>query len=220
MITFGMFGAGSTGRSQMHAAMDTLPERFGGLIDADLRLVFVETTPRDKDIQGLEVLSEEDFMALQGDDIYYNVSLAGPYKREEVADRLAATGHRPLRIFNTTTRLRYPNEIGEGALFSFSTMVSHDTKIGQFFHCLSFSMVPHNCTVGDFVTMTSRVNLGGFTEVGNHVFLGAGCLTKPGTPDRPLRIGDSATIGMGAVVLEDVPAGATVAGNPARILSK
>ena len=39
-------------------------------------------------------------------------------------------------------------------------------------------------------------------------------------PDKPLRIGDGATIGMGAVVLEDVPAGATVVGNPARILKK
>ena len=220
MITFGMFGAGSTGRSQMHAAMDMLPERFGGLKEGDLRLVFIETNPQETEIEGLEVLSEEDFLALQGDDIYYNISISDPYKRENIADRLALTGRQPLTIFDTTTRLRYPHEIGEGALFSFSTMVSHDVKIGRFFHCLSYSMVPHNCSVGDFVTMTSRVNLGGFTEVGNHVFLGTGCMTKPGKPDKPLRIGDGATIGMGAVVLEDVPAGATVAGNPARILKK
>lgn len=220
MITFGMFGAGSRGRSQMHAAMDTLPERFGGLKESDLRLVFIETNPQETEIEGLEVISEEDFMTLQGDDIYYNVSLADPYKREAIADRLARTGHRPLTIFDATTRLRYPHEIGDGALFSFNTMVSHDVKIGRFFHCLSYSFVPHDCVIGDFVTMTSRVNLGGFTEVGSHVYLGTGCMTKPGTPDKPFTIGDGATIGMGAVVLEDVPAGATVVGNPARILSK
>ena len=35
-----------------------------------------------------------------------------------------------------------------------------------------------------------------------------------------LSIGPGATVGMGAVVTKNVPAGATVAGNPARFLKK
>ena len=44
-------------------------------------------------------------------------------------------------------------------------------------------------------------------------------MIKQGTPDQPLVIGKEAIVGMGAVVTKSVPAGATVVGNPARIVS-
>jgi maltose O-acetyltransferase len=47
--------------------------------------------------------------------------------------------------------------------------------------------------------------------VGANVWIGAGALILPG-----VTVGDDAIVGAGAVVTRDVPAGATVAGNPAR----
>lgn len=49
--------------------------------------------------------------------------------------------------------------------------------------------------------------------IGNNVHLCAGC-----TVLGPVHIGDRAVIGAGAVVLQDVPAGAVAVGNPARIV--
>jgi acetyltransferase-like isoleucine patch superfamily enzyme len=45
-------------------------------------------------------------------------------------------------------------------------------------------------------------------------------MLREGSPDKPLRIGAGAIVGMGAVVTKDVPDGATVIGNPARIMAK
>lgn len=45
------------------------------------------------------------------------------------------------------------------------------------------------------------------------MWIGGGALIMPG-----VNIGDDALIGAGSVVTRDVPAGATVAGNPARVL--
>lgn len=47
--------------------------------------------------------------------------------------------------------------------------------------------------------------------IGRNVWIGGGALILPG-----VTIGDDAIIGAGSVVTRDVPAGATVAGNPAR----
>ena len=48
--------------------------------------------------------------------------------------------------------------------------------------------------------------------IGANVWIGAGALILPG-----VTIGDDAIVGAGSVVTRDVPAGATVVGNPARV---
>lgn len=48
--------------------------------------------------------------------------------------------------------------------------------------------------------------------IGSNVWIGGGAIILPG-----VRIGDNAIVGAGSVVTRDVPAGATVVGNPARI---
>jgi maltose O-acetyltransferase len=50
-------------------------------------------------------------------------------------------------------------------------------------------------------------------RIGSNVWLGGGAIILPG-----LSIGDDAIVGAGSVVTRDVPPGATVAGNPAKIL--
>jgi maltose O-acetyltransferase len=51
--------------------------------------------------------------------------------------------------------------------------------------------------------------------VGANVWIGGGAILLPG-----IKIGDDAIIGAGSVVTRDVPAGATVSGNPARVVKK
>jgi len=48
--------------------------------------------------------------------------------------------------------------------------------------------------------------------IGNNVWIGGAAIILPG-----VTIGDNAVVGAGSVVTRDVPAGATVVGNPARV---
>ena len=64
-----------------------------------------------------------------------------------------------------------------------------------------------NCMIFQQVTLAGAVVLGG------HVDVGAGAKLIG-----PLKVGDHARIGANAVVTRDVPAGATVAGIPARVI--
>jgi maltose O-acetyltransferase len=63
----------------------------------------------------------------------------------------------------------------------------------------------------DPATRASGLEFGRPVRVGANVWIGGGAILLPG-----VTIGDDALIGAGAVVTRDVPAGATVVGNPAR----
>jgi serine O-acetyltransferase len=70
-----------------------------------------------------------------------------------------------------------------------------------------------NCWINQNVTVGYTAK--GCPTVGNHVTIGAGAIVIG-----PITIGDHAVIGAGAVVVKSVPPGATVVGNPARIIKQ
>ena len=106
--------------------------------------------------------------------------------------------------------------IGAGAIVSHQAMITCDVTIGDGFQCNMYAYVAHDCLVGDYVTLAPRASINGRVHIEDDVFIGAGAVILPGRLDRPLTIGRGATVGAGAIVTRDVPAGITVVGCPAR----
>jgi UDP-3-O-[3-hydroxymyristoyl] glucosamine N-acyltransferase len=73
--------------------------------------------------------------------------------------------------------------------------------------------VGHHCEIGHHTLLVAGVVLGGSTIIGDHCWIGLNATTREG-----VTIGDHSTVGMGAVVLEDVPAYQVWVGNPAVFL--
>lgn len=118
-------------------------------------------------------------------------------------------GHRLLaRTLSHVTRFLTAVEIHPAASLGRRVFVDHGmgTVIGE------------TATVGDDVVLYHGVTLGGTSmdrekrhpTLGDDVTVGANA-----TLLGPITVGDGATVGAGAVVTKDVPAGATVVGNPA-----
>jgi serine O-acetyltransferase len=98
-------------------------------------------------------------------------------------------------------------EVGEGVIFPHGhVIIDGDVRIGR------------DCTINPWVT----IGLGGSRRYGfdtrgpiveDRVFIGSGAKVLG-----PVTVGEGARIGANAVVIEDVPAGATVVGAPARVV--
>ena len=104
-------------------------------------------------------------------------------------------------------------EIGRGSVVMQGVVIQSDASIGN--HCIinTAASVDHECQIEDFVHVSPHATLCGDVHVGEGSWIGAGAVVIPG-----IRIGKWCTIGAGTVVIKDIPDGATVVGNPARII--
>ena len=78
----------------------------------------------------------------------------------------------------------------------------------------SASSVGRGCVIDQNVTIGTADGDGRSPTIEDGVVIGANAVLLG-----PITVGEGATIGAGAVVVRDVPAGATVVGNPARIVA-
>lgn len=177
---------------------------------------FVDLDPGAGELNGLPVVTLEDAPA----DAALSIAIADAAVRRRIDAEMTAAGRSFVSIIAPTCVFRGPSQIGEGAILCDHVVITANVVIGRHFHANLFSYVAHDCVVGDFVTLAPRACINGNTVIEDDVYVGTGAVLKQGTPDRPLRIGRGAVIGMGAVVTKDVPAGAVVVGNPARALDR
>lgn len=103
--------------------------------------------------------------------------------------------------------------LNEGTVVMPNAVINNSAQIGS--HCIvnTGAIIEHDCRISDFVHISPQVALGGGVEVGEqtHIGLGASVIQN-------IRIGKNCMIGAGAVIIKDVPDGATVVGNPGKII--
>lgn len=203
MTYCGIFGAGGFGREVMAWA-----SKIGDM-------AFVTKEGGDP-VNGQRHFTEAEFERF--DNPLFAVAIANSRHREKIFEN-AARFAGPFSLIAPSANAGSHNEIGEGAILCPFSMVTVNVKIGRGFHANIYSYVAHDCVIGDFVTLAPCVKINGNVHIGDHAYIGTGAMIRDGKPEKPLTIGKDAVIGMGAVVLTDVPAGVTVVGNPARVLT-
>lgn len=115
----------------------------------------------------------------------------------------------PARLFYMHLRMKHHIDIDRNTNIGYGFNILHDGPcvINVSAH------IGDNVDFGQFSTIGSLYN--NAATIGSNVYIGPGvCIVEN------VHIGDSATIGAGAVVVKDVEKGVTVAGNPAKEISR
>ena len=123
-----------------------------------------------------------------------------------------------------------------------NVVIREENEIGDNFHIWNNSVIDYGCIIGNYVRVHCNVYVAQFTVIEDDVFLAPGvtvandlhpiCTQRMFGPTIKRRarigcnatllprivIGESALVGAGSVVTEDVPDRMVVAGNPARII--
>ncbi|MEO8539649.1 MAG: acetyltransferase [bacterium] len=115
----------------------------------------------------------------------------------------------PAAVISTRAR------IGPGVFIAAGCVIAPEAVIGDLAFLNANCSIDHDCRIGTAAQLGPGVTLPGGVVIGDSAFIGAGTVVLPGK-----RIGIGAVVGAGSVVTKDVADGETVAGNPARPLTK
>ncbi|PPT49685.1 sugar O-acetyltransferase [Xanthomonas arboricola] len=146
----------------------------------------------------------------------YNASAAQPPAQRHalLVERLADVGEGAVIRPPFHCDYGYNIRLGAGVFLNFNCVIldvcevsiGEGTQVGP---AVQFYAADHP---RDAAGRASGLEFGRPIRIGRNVWIGGGAIILPG-----VSIGDDAVIGAGAVVTRDVPAGATVLGNPARV---
>lgn len=161
--------------------------------------------------------SEDVHGILKKHDAQIFIAYIGMTKEKETTDKLNALAiprERLLSIIDPSAII--PEEycsIGHGCLICPLSQVSSDVSIGDNVILLANSFVGHDTVLEDYVSIANNGTVGANVHVGYATHIGTNASIR-----EKLNIGKYAVVGMGSVVLNDVPENGIVVGNPAKVL--
>lgn len=177
---------------------------------------FDDAIPKGQRVGGIPILGSIKEI-IKSDDITLVLAIGSPTVKKAIvsfpgiADRLFATLIHPSVVLANESGIR----IGKGCVIAAGAKITTEVLIGNHVLINLNATIGHDTIIGDCSSIMPGVNLAGFVRLGKAVLVGSGASIINNSS-----IGDFAIVGAGAVVIEDVPGGATVVGVPARILKK
>lgn len=140
------------------------------------------------------------------------VAVGDGRSREKIVEKIESVCDFETLVHFSAFVSRFSN-VGAGTVVMPQVCVNAEVKIGK--HCIinTASVIEHDCVIEDYVHIAPSVTLAGNILIKKRAQIGIGVRIIPG-----ITIGEDAIIGAGTVVIKDVPAGATVVGNPGKII--
>jgi len=169
-------------------------------------IVFVEDDPKKTTFLGYEVVEEP----IEGRPCI--VAIGDNLVRQRFAYSI---GNDFITLSHPSANISIRSTFGIGTVVMAGVTINSQVSIGM--HCIinTNASVDHDCSIDDFVHLSPNVALAGNVAIGEGTHIGIGACVVQG-----IKVGKWCTVGAGAVVIRDIPDGATVVGNPARIIKQ
>lgn len=139
---------------------------------------------------------------------------AAIYRSQRILD-LGISDFRWCNVIDPLAQIGNSSKLGYGIAIAPYAVVQPNVHIGNHVAVRSGVSIGHNTVISNYVFIGSNATLCGYIAVGAGAHISPGAVIRENT-----RIGKFSVVGLGAVVVDNVPDFSVVAGNPARVIRR
>jgi sugar O-acyltransferase (sialic acid O-acetyltransferase NeuD family) len=181
-------------------------------------LGFLDDAPerQGQTVRGHRVLGGVGWLDSAPRDVRFVMGIGRPAPRRAAAERAARTGARPMAaLVHPAARLTPEVRLADGCIVTAGAVLTSGITLAAHTHVNVAATISHDCVLGEYVLIGPGAHLAGNVRVDDGCEVGIGAVVIQG-----LHIGAWSIVGAGAAVVRSVESNVTVAGVPARVLSR
>jgi sugar O-acyltransferase (sialic acid O-acetyltransferase NeuD family) len=141
-------------------------------------------------------------------------AIGNPVHKLKAAELMESRGGHFINLIHPTALIASDARLGTGIFVFMNSVISTGAHLQDFVTVNAFVLVGHDALIGRGCNLNPAAMITGNVKLGRGVLMATHASVAPNK-----EVGDFATIGVGSAVISSVPAGVTVLGVPARIIS-
>ncbi len=167
-------------------------------------------------IEDRGVIGNDSYVMNVTEELYVAIAIGNSRIRNEIYEK-----------YKHNSNIRFPNlidpsvlmsskvRLGKGNIICAGTVFTVDICVEDFNIINLDCTIGHGTEIGNYVTINPGSNISGDVKIANMTEIGTGVQIIQGKT-----IGEKVILGAGAVVVNDIPAGCTAVGVPAKIIKR
>jgi sugar O-acyltransferase (sialic acid O-acetyltransferase NeuD family) len=162
------------------------------------------------------ILGGFDWLETKASKVYVVCAIGQPHLRLRVVNRLIKMNCRFINLIHPWTKqfLHKWVTVGEGVILN-GCQTSNQIIIGNHVFINALSIIGHDDTIMDFVTIAPGVHADGNVTLETGCYIGSGANLLP-----KVRVGEWSVIGAGSVINKDIPPNTSAISLPPRVISQ
>jgi sugar O-acyltransferase (sialic acid O-acetyltransferase NeuD family) len=144
-------------------------------------------------------------------EIFFCCGIGDPFARNKECVAAERLGWTPATLIHPAASVATNSRIGHGTFIGLGAIVGADAIVGLHCSVNVHAAVGHDCSVGNYAVLSPGAKVLGGAEIGDLVLIGANAVVNVGR-----KMGRAAVLGAASFLVEDLAAGRSALGNPAR----
>lgn len=171
-------------------------------------IVFIDDNSLEQSVSGIEIKSLKEILDDQKD-IELVIAHGEPLTKKRIYQKLKKLGFSFTNLIHPMVNINSNIIMGESVIICEGSILTVDITLGNCVIININSTIGHDSTIDDYSTISPSCNISGGVQIEDAVYIGSGTNVRDG-----ISIGTEAIIGIGSLVIKDIPSHTMAYGAP------